>query len=90
MLIGEEDDWTPVGYCRDVVRRSAEVEGQRVDDITLQVYPGARHVFDSREALHRVAGLSASGHLVGRHEAAAIRADMEVKRFLAQHLAGKP
>jgi dienelactone hydrolase len=90
ILIGEEDDWTPVGYCRDMVRRSAEVKGQRVDDITLQVYPGARHAFDSLEPLHRVEGVSASGHLVGRHEEAAAHAEAEVKRFLAQHLARKP
>jgi dienelactone hydrolase len=90
ILIGEEDDWTPVGYCRDMMRRSAEVEGQSIDDITLQVYPGARHAFDSREALHRVVGTSPSGHLVGRHEAAAAQAEAEVKRFLAQHFALKP
>jgi dienelactone hydrolase len=90
ILIGEEDDWTPVGYCRDMVRRSAEVEGQRVDDITLQVYPGAGHAFDSRKALHRVAGPSASGHLVGRHEEAAAHAEAEVQRFLARHLGVTP
>jgi dienelactone hydrolase len=90
ILIGEEDDWTPVGYCRDMVRQSAEVQGQRVDDLTLQVYPGARHAFDSLEPMRRVAGMSPSGHLVGRHEEAAAQAEAAVKRFLAQHLALKP
>jgi dienelactone hydrolase len=88
--IGEADDRTPVGYCRDMGRRSAEVKGQRVDDITLQVYPGARHAFDSLEPMRRVAGMSPSGPLVGRHEEAAAHAEAEVKRFLAQHLALQP
>jgi dienelactone hydrolase len=43
ILIGELDDWTPAANCRKLAN-SAQGAGQPV---TLKVYPGAHHSFDS-------------------------------------------
>lgn len=43
ILIGESDDWTPAENCRKLVA-SAQQAGHPV---TLKVYPGAHHSFDS-------------------------------------------
>lgn len=42
ILIGEADNWTPVGPCRDFAAR-ARAAGARIDLVT---YPGAFHGFD--------------------------------------------
>lgn len=43
ILIGEIDDWTPAGNCRKLAE-SAQKAGHAV---SLKVYPGAHHSFDS-------------------------------------------
>jgi dienelactone hydrolase len=85
ILIGEADDWTPAARCRDMLRQSAQLGEQTADRITLRVYPGAPHAFDSLTPPRPY-----YGHTVGRHPEAAGQAEAEVKRFLAQHLVLKP
>ena len=58
---------------------------QTAGRITLRVYPGAHHAFDSFAPPSPY-----YGHSVGRHPEAAVQAEAEVKRFLVQHLAGLP
>ena len=43
ILIGEKDDWTPAAYCRSLAD-AAQLAGYPV---SLKVYPGAQHSFDS-------------------------------------------
>jgi dienelactone hydrolase len=85
ILIGEVDDWTPASRCREMLRQSELVGEQTAHRITLRVYPGAHHAFDSLTPPSTY-----YGHTVGRHPEAAVQAEAEVKRFLAQHLALKP
>ena len=49
--------------------------------VTLKVYPGAHHGFDSLRRIH-----SYRGHVIGRHPEAAAKGEDEVKLFLARHL----
>ena len=46
MLLGEQDDWTPPAPCI----RQAEVWAARGEPVSFEVYPGARHGFDSRSS----------------------------------------
>jgi dienelactone hydrolase len=85
ILIGDADDWTPASRCQAMLRQSETLGGKMVDRITLQVYPGAHHAFDGFTPPRPY-----YGHTVGRHPEAAVQAEAEVKRFLAQHLAMKP
>src|SRR4029077_9667670 len=41
ILIGEKDDWTPAEPCRKLV------EASRGQPVTIKIYPGAHHSFDS-------------------------------------------
>jgi dienelactone hydrolase len=43
ILIGEKDDWTPAEHCR----RLAEAAERAGYPVTIKVYPGAHHSFDS-------------------------------------------
>jgi dienelactone hydrolase len=85
ILIGEADDWTPAARCRDMLRQSAQLGEQTADRLTLRVYPGAPHGFDSLTPPRPY-----YGHTVGRHPEAAGQAEAEVKQFLAQHLGLRP
>jgi dienelactone hydrolase len=85
ILIGEADDWTPAARCRDMLRQSAQLGEQTADRLTLRVYPGAHHGFDSLTPPRPY-----YGHTVGRHPEAAGHAEAEVKRFLTQHLVRQP
>jgi len=85
ILIGEDDDWTPASRCKDMLIQSEQWGGKPADGVTLQVYPGAHHGFDSLAPLG-----SYYGHTCGRHPETAAQAEEEVKWFLAQHLGMKP
>ena len=85
ILIGEDDDWTLASRCKDMLRQSEQWVGKTAYGITLKVYPGAHHGFDSL-----VSPRSYYGHTVGRHPEAAAQAEEEVKRFLAQHVTMQP
>ncbi|HJU18124.1 MAG TPA: dienelactone hydrolase family protein [Stellaceae bacterium] len=43
ILIGAKDDWVPVSWCRDMMAR----RNGKGAPVTLIVYPGARHAFNS-------------------------------------------
>jgi dienelactone hydrolase len=51
ILIGEKDDWTPAEPCR----RLAEAAQQAGYPVTIKIYPGAFHSFDSRNPVRYVA-----------------------------------
>jgi dienelactone hydrolase len=85
ILIGEADDWTPASRCQKMLRQTEQLGEQTVGRITLRVYPGAHHALDSFTPPSAY-----YGHTIGRHPEAAMQAEVEVKRFLAQHLALKP
>jgi dienelactone hydrolase len=51
ILIGEADDWTPARNCRKL----AESARQAGHPVTLKVYPGAHHAFDSANPVRYVA-----------------------------------
>jgi dienelactone hydrolase len=82
ILIGEADDWTPASRCRDMLIHSERLGGKMDHGVTLRLYPGAHHGFDSLNPPRPY-----YGHTVGRHPEAAVHAEAEVKRFLADHLA---
>jgi dienelactone hydrolase len=44
ILIGDGDDWTPVGPCRSLADRLAGRAG--TSPLTLKIFPGATHAFD--------------------------------------------
>jgi dienelactone hydrolase len=85
ILIGEADDWTPASRCQDMLIQSEQLGEKTAYGVTLRVYPGAHHAFDILTPPSTY-----YGHTVGRHPEAAVQAEEEVKRFLAQHLAIKP
>jgi dienelactone hydrolase len=51
ILIGEKDDWTPAEPCR----RLAEAAQRAGSPVTIKVYPGAYHSFDSANPVRYVA-----------------------------------
>jgi dienelactone hydrolase len=51
ILIGEKDDWTPAGHCEKLAQ-SAREAGQPV---SIKVYPGAHHSFDSAQPVRYLA-----------------------------------
>jgi dienelactone hydrolase len=44
ILVGEKDDWTPAEPCRQLAERSRNAGLP----VTVKIYPGALHSFDSR------------------------------------------
>jgi dienelactone hydrolase len=88
VLIGEAEDWTPVQPCRTLAAAAAK----RGDDITVRLYPGAYHAFDSPTAGVRLrTGLAtAPGGQAHSGQNPAARADAikRVPAFLHQHLGG--
>ena len=88
VLIGEADDWTSPAACPGF----AEAAAKRGEDVTLQLYPGAYHAFDSPNPGVRVhTGLATApggtAH-VGQNPAARADAIVRVPAFLRQHLGG--
>jgi dienelactone hydrolase len=51
ILIGEKDDWTPAEPCR----RLAEAAQKAGQPVTIKIYPGAHHSFDSAAPVRYVA-----------------------------------
>jgi len=51
ILIGEKDDWTPAEPCR----KMAEASERAGHPVSIKVYPGAHHSFDSSAPLRYVA-----------------------------------
>jgi dienelactone hydrolase len=88
ILIGELDDWTPAEPCRQLAA-AARAAGYPV---TIKVYPGAHHAFDSvapvrhREDRINVHSPTGRGATTGGHAETWADAISEVERFLAQHV----
>lgn len=88
ILIGEKDDWTPAEACRRLTERS-QAAGYPV---TLKVYPGALHAFDSpaprRYRADRVNRNAPGGRgaTTGGDPAAWAESIRDVEAFLARHL----
>jgi dienelactone hydrolase len=62
ILIGESDDWTPVGPCQRLVQTAREA-GHSVE---IKVYPGAHHSFDSPNPIRYVATRINPNSVTGR------------------------
>ncbi len=89
ILIGERDDWTPAEPCR----RLAEAAQRAGYPVSIKVYPGARHAFDSSSPVRYVAGRvnatspTGRGATTGGDPAAWADSIREVEAFFARHLA---
>ncbi|PYM71292.1 MAG: dienelactone hydrolase family protein [Candidatus Rokuibacteriota bacterium] len=62
ILIGEKDDWTPAEPCR----RLAEAAQRAGSPVTIKVYPGAYHSFDSANPVRYVATRVNANSTTGR------------------------
>ncbi len=85
ILIGEEDDWAPPEACKTL----AEAARESGRDLTLVLYPGARHHFDGAEVRGRryiSIARGGKGATVEYDPKAHEDSEKQVKRFLAVHL----
>lgn len=83
ILAGALDDWTPVAPCR------ALAEGTRLagQPVSIKVYPGAYHAFDSYAPLVRVPeARQGRGATIGGDAAARADSIERVQAFFAAHL----
>ena len=84
ILAGELDDWTPAEECRRLAGK--------VDAVTLKVYPGAHHSFDSANPVRFVdsrinpAAPGGRGATTGGNAEAWSDSIREVSAFFARHL----
>ncbi|MSQ24484.1 MAG: dienelactone hydrolase family protein [Chloroflexi bacterium] len=91
ILVGEADDWTPVGPCRTLLTRAAESP----EPLTLKTYPGAYHAFDDPNTpVHvrtdvRAAAQTGGVHL-GTDPDARADALLTVPAFLGRYLKPGP
>lgn len=84
ILIGEADEWTPAGYCRDL-----EAYGRSTGaPIDLHVYPGVHHGFDEPELRDGLALEGADGvrRQLKYDDAAHQDSIQRVSEYLQQHL----
>jgi len=86
VLIGEDDDWTPVTPCRQLT----DYGRRQGADIEFVAYPGAHHGFDGFGPLRQLAGLQ--GYIkgqpptIGGHPEARADAYARSIAFLKAHL----
>lgn len=80
ILIGEADDWTPAARCVEMMPK-----GQAASEVTLQVYPGAYHGFDTLDANTNVRGSRGMHHLQ-YDPAAEADAVIRVRAFFEKYL----
>jgi dienelactone hydrolase len=92
ILIGEKDDWTPAEHCRVLAARAAELGYP----VTLKIYPGAYHSFDSPSPTRYVPSRNNANKLDGRGATTGGNPDAwadsikEVTGFFAAHLKASP
>lgn len=83
ILAGELDDWTPASPCEELTRDS-QAAGLPV---SIKVYPGAFHAFDSYLPVTRVAlALRGKGATIGGNAAAREDSIVQVREFFARTL----
>ena len=88
ILIGDKDDWTPAEPCR----RLTEAAQQAGYPVTIKIYPGAYHSFDSNAPVRYVATRvnanvpSGRGATTGGDRAAWADSVREVEAFFGRHL----
>ena len=88
ILIGDKDDWTPAEPCRKL----AEAAQRAGSPVTIKVYPGAHHSFDSDRPVRYVAARinpnspSGRGATTGGDPTAWADSIREVVRFFGEHL----
>jgi dienelactone hydrolase len=88
ILIGDKDDWTPAAACQSL----AEASRAAGHPVTLKVYPGAHHAFDSDRPVRFVASrINANapgrrGATTGGHAEAWADAIRQVLAFFGEHL----
>ena len=88
ILIGDQDDWTPAEPCR----RLAEAAQQAGYPVTIKIYPGAYHSFDSYNPVRYVPTRvnpntpSGRGATTGGDPAAWADSSREVGTFFGRYL----
>ena len=83
ILAGELDDWTPSGPCQRLADRTRE-QGQPV---SIKIYPGAFHSFDSYAPIMRVPeARQGKGATIGGNPEARDDSIREVEVFLGRYL----
>jgi dienelactone hydrolase len=88
ILIGEKDDWTPAADCRQL----AEVAQRAGQPVTITIYPGAHHSFDSDrpvrfvEARRNPSSPSGRGATTGGDPVAWADSIRQVTEFFARYL----
>ena len=92
ILIGDKDDWTPADACRKLAD-AAQGAGQPV---TIKIYPGAHHSFDSNNPVRYVArrvnpnAPGGRGATTGGDPQAWADSIREVAAFFGRHLRPAP
>jgi dienelactone hydrolase len=85
LLLGEADDWTPMGPCLELAQRLREAAPNA--DLTVRTYADAHHGFDGTGPLrHRPEVLGGRGAHVGGHPPARAAALADFDAFLARVL----
>ena len=88
ILIGEKDDWTPAEPCR----RLAEAARAAGYPVSIKIYPGAHHSFDSAfpvryvEARVNATAPNGRGATTGGDPAAWADSIREIEAFFGRHL----
>jgi dienelactone hydrolase len=88
ILIGEKDDWTPAAPCRKLT----ETAGAAGYPVSIKVYPGAHHSFDSHYPVRHVEARinpnapNGRGATTGGDPAAWADSIREVEAFFGRHL----
>ncbi len=92
ILVGGKDDWTPAEPCRRLAGRSRDAGFP----VTLKIYPGAHHAFDSAAPVRYLASrMNANapggrGATTGGNPEAWADSIREVLAFFARHLRDAP
>jgi dienelactone hydrolase len=87
ILAGQSDDWTPAKPCESLAERAAAAG----DPVSIKVYPGAHHGFDSYAPLTYVAvARRGQGARIAGNSAAREDSIVQVRQFFGHWLKGQP
>ncbi len=83
ILAGELDDWTPAAPCQ----RLADWSQKKGQPVSIKIYPGALHSFDSYAPITRVPeARQGKGAMIGGNPEAREDSIREVEAFFGRHL----